>query len=107
MTGKLPPGLLERTVLSRLGAAPPGVLLGPRAGADAGIVRVGAGRVLAITTDPLSLIPALGAEGSARLSCRAVASDLWTSGIPPAYASVTLNLPPEMDDATLESYVEA
>jgi hydrogenase expression/formation protein HypE len=106
-TGKLPPGALERVVLGRLGAPRPEVLLGPRAGADSGIVKVGAGRVLAITTDPLSLVPALGPAASARLSCRLVASDLWTSGIPPQLASVTLALPPDLDDGTLEAFLQA
>lgn len=107
MIGKLAPPDLERLVLARLGAPRAEVVLGPRTGSDCGIVRVGAGRVLVMTADPLSLVPALGPERSARLSCRAIASDHWTSGIPPAYAAVTLNLPPDLGDATLEAYAEA
>ena len=79
----------------------------PPRGATARLVRVGAGRVLAVTTDPLSVVPALGVADSARLACRLVASDLWTSGIPPAYASVTLNLPPQFSDADLDAYASA
>jgi len=59
---------------------------------------------MAITTDPLSVIPALGLERSATLACHLIASDLWTSGIPPAFASIDLNLPPHMSDADLERY---
>jgi hydrogenase maturation factor len=106
-SGKLSPADLERLVLPHLGASRPEVLAGPRPGADAAIVRLSAGRVMAITTDPLSLVPALGVADSARLGCHLLASDLWTSGIPPAYASVTLNLPPTLDDATLEAYASA
>jgi hydrogenase maturation factor len=87
-----------------LGAARPEVLVGPAPGVDAAIVRCGAGRVMAITTDPLSLVPALGPEDSARLACHLLASDLWTSGIPPAYASIDFNLPPSMPEAELTSY---
>jgi hydrogenase maturation factor len=83
------------------------VLVGPRTGGDAAIVRLGAGRVMAITTDPLSLVPALGIEASARLSAQHVASDLWTSGIPPAYASVCFNLPPALPATTLDTLVLA
>jgi hydrogenase expression/formation protein HypE len=80
------------------------VLAGPRQGHDCAIVKIGAGRVMAITTDPLSVIPALGLERSAALACHLIASDLWTSGIPPAFASLDLNLPPHMSDADLERY---
>lgn len=106
-TGKIAATTFERLIAPHLGAARPEVLQGPRPGVDAAVMRAGAGRVMAVTSDPLSLIPALGPGKSARLACHLVASDLWTTGIPPAYAAVTLNLPPATDDATLEAYVRA
>jgi len=87
-----------------LGPLRPEVLVGPRIGNDCAVVKIGAGRVMALTTDPLSLIPALGAAASARLSCHLLASDLWTSGIPPAYATVSLHLPPRMAESELAEY---
>jgi len=102
--GKIAPGQFERVIAPHLGAARAEVLVGPRAGQDSAIVRLGAGRVLAVTTDPLSVVPALGFEASARLSCHLIASDLWTTGIAPAWASITFNLPPRMGDADLEAY---
>jgi hydrogenase maturation factor len=39
------------------------------------------------------------------MSCHLVASDLWTSGIPPAYAAVTLNLPPALADSERDAFV--
>ena len=81
--------------------------MGPASGTDAAIIKIGAGRVMAVTTDPLSLIPTLGAEHSARLSCHLVASDLWTTGIPPAFASVSLQLPPDFGDDELALYWRA
>jgi len=105
--GKLDPQAFERLIAPHLGAAREEVRSGPGPGRDAAIVRIGAGRVMAVTTDPLSLIPELGPVESARLACHLVASDLWTSGIPPAYASVCLSLPPGMDDGTLETYARA
>jgi hydrogenase maturation factor len=107
LLGKVTPEVLAHVVTPRLGAARPEVLVGPRPGCDAAIVRVGAGRVMAMTTDPLSLVPALGPAPSARLSCHLLASDLWTTGIPPAYASVSFALPPRLDDATFEAYWNA
>lgn len=106
-TGKLAPQDFDRLIAPHLGAARGEVLLGPRPGVDAAIVRVGAGRVMALTTDPLSLVPALGPERSAWLACHLIASDLWTTGIPPAFASVSLNLPPDLDDDALAAYARA
>ncbi len=105
--GKLSPEAFARFIAPHLGATRPEVLMGPRAGTDAAVVRIGAGRVLAMTTDPLSVIPALGLARSARLAAHLIASDLWTTGIPPAYASVTLNLPPGFSDESLEEYTRA
>jgi hydrogenase maturation factor len=105
--GKLSPEAFAALIAPHLGAAREEVRVGPRAGADCAIVRVGAGRVLAITTDPLSLVPALGPERSARLACHLLASDLWTSAVPPAWVTVDLNLPPGMSDETLSAYWRA
>jgi len=106
-TGKLTPEAFAALIAPHLGAARPEVLVGPRPGCDSAILRVGADRVLAVTADPLSLIPALGPEASARLACRLIASDLWTTGIAPQFATVSLHLPPGMDDATLGAYTRA
>jgi hydrogenase maturation factor len=105
--GKLTPEAFERVVAPHLGAARPEVLIGPRTGADCAVVKLSAGRVMTVTTDPLSVIPCLGLAASARLACHLLASDLWTSGIPPAYATVDLNLPPYLDDEQLETYWRA
>lgn len=106
-SGKVTPEVFARAIAPHLGASRAEVQVGPRVGHDAGIVRVGAGRVLAMTTDPLAIIPCLGLERSARLACHLVASDLWTTGIPPAYASVTLNLPASFDDERLVTWQRA
>lgn len=96
--GKIAPRVFESLIAPHLGAERPEVLAGPRPGHDSAIVRIGAGRVMSVTTDPLSIVPAWGLERSARLSCHLVASDLWTSGIPPAFAAITLTLPPALGD---------
>ncbi len=105
--GKISPLDFERWIAPHLGARRSEVLVGPRVGVDAAIVKVGAGRVMSITTDPLSLVPALGVENSARLACHLLASDAWTSGIPPAFAACSFQLPPALDDTTLERYLAA
>lgn len=105
--GKLSPAQFEQRIAAHLGAERAEVLVGPRPGLDAGIVRLGAGRVMAVTTDPLSILPSLGARLSARLAAQLVASDLWTTGIPPAYASVSLAFPPEVGDAEIGEFAAA
>lgn len=102
--GKLSPAAFERLVAPHLGAARPEVLVGPRIGGDCAVVRLSAGRVMTLTTDPLSVIPCLGLAASARLACHLLASDLWTSGIPPAYTTVDFNLPPQMSDDDFAAY---
>jgi hydrogenase maturation factor len=105
--GKIAPEVFARDIAPHLGASRGEVLVGPRAGHDAAIVRVGAGRVLALTTDPLSLVPALGPEHSAWAACHLLASDLWTTAVPPAYVSVSLALPPGLEDAVFARYWRA
>ena len=105
--GKLTPEAFTRLVAPYLGVARDEVIVGPRVGHDAAIVKIGAGRVMAVTTDPLSVIPALGLERSARLACHLIASDLWTTGIPPAYVSVDLNLAPTFGDDAFGTYWRA
>jgi hydrogenase maturation factor len=105
--GKISPGIFTRVIAPHLGAERAEVLAGPRAGHDAAVIKIGAGRVMAVTTDPLSVIPALGPARSARLACHLIASDLWTTGIPPAYASVDFNLPPDFGDDAFTEYWHA
>jgi hydrogenase maturation factor len=105
--GKIAPGVYEALIAPHLGAARPEVLVGPGPGRDSAILKIGAGRVMAVTTDPLSLVPAWGLERSARLACHLLASDLWTSGIPPAFASVSLHLPRTLGNEDLGRYWRA
>src|SRR5205085_11815652 len=91
-------------IAPQLGAARAEVLVGPGLGRDSAIIKIGAGRVMAVTTDPLSLIPAFGPADSAWLAAHLLASDLWTSGIPPSYASVCLSMPPELAVADFDAY---
>ncbi len=105
--GKLGPAGLRHAILPHLGAARDDVLSGPAPGRDAALLKLPGGRVLAVTTDPLSIVPALGEARSAWLAAHLVASDLVTTGIAPAWASVDLNLPPGLDDRALAHYARA
>jgi hydrogenase maturation factor len=102
--GKPVPEFMQRVILSRLGARRPELLQGSEFGVDNAVIRVGDGTVAVCTTDPISLIPSLGAERSGWLSVHLLASDIATSGFPPTFAIFDLNLPPKMEDAELERY---
>lgn len=105
--GKVSRRFLERVVFSNLGAARPSVLVKPGHGLDNAVVSLGGKKVLIVTTDPLSLVPALGPETSAWESIHLVASDLATSGVAPQFAAVDLNLPPDMELYKVGAYVRA
>lgn len=102
--GKLSPKFLQDIILGRLGADRPELLHGPKFGVDNAVIRVASGTVAICTTDPISIIPALGANDSAWLSVNLLASDVTTSGFQPAFAVFDLNLPPKLEDEELGAY---
>jgi len=105
--GKVPRGFLERVVFSNLGAKREALLVAPGHGLDNAVVSLGGGKVLLATSDPLSVIPAVGLEESAWLSVHLLASDMATSGVSPQFAMLDLNLPPEMQLPEVARYVRA
>jgi hydrogenase expression/formation protein HypE len=106
-TGKATAELFEQVIFRRLGAGDPDVLVGPRHGVDAGIVRVGAGTAMALSTDPVFVVPAYGWERAAWFAVHILASDTATSGLPLRWMSVDLNLPPEISDEDITALWDA
>jgi hydrogenase expression/formation protein HypE len=102
-TGKATAELFEQVILRRLGAPDPDVLVGPRHGVDVGVVRVADGIAMALTTDPIFVVPAYGWERAAWFAVHILASDAATSGLPLRWMAVDLNLPPELSDEDLAS----
>ncbi len=80
------------------------VQVGPAFGTDVSIVQLPNGYEMAMTSDPLSYIPALGMEASAWLSVQLMANDMATTGVAPQYAQLVLNLPSSVSGADFESY---
>jgi hydrogenase expression/formation protein HypE len=101
VTGKVTAELFEQVIHRRLGAADPDVLTPPRHGVDVGVVRVSPGVAMALTCDPVFVVPAYGWERAAWFAVHILASDAATSGLPLRWMSVDLNLPPEIDDEGL------
>ena len=53
---------------------------------------------MAVTTDPVFVVPAYGWERAAWFAVHILASDAATSGLPLRWMAVDLNLPPEISD---------
>lgn len=101
VTGKATAELFEQLILRRLGAPDLDVLTPPKHGVDVGVVRVAPGVAMALTTDPVFVVPAYGWERAAWFAVHILASDAATSGLPLRWMAVDLNLPPELDDEGL------
>lgn len=106
-TGKATAEMFEQVILRRLGARDDDVLVGPRHGVDVGVVRVADGVAMALTADPVFVVPAYGWERAAWFAVHILASDAATSGLPLRWMAVDLNLPPEITDADLTSLWDA
>ncbi len=91
--GKISPDVFDHIILPHLGRSRREVLVGPQHGVDVGVIDIGAGRVMAMTTDPVFIVPQYGWKRAAWFAVHILASDAATSGLAPAYMSVDLNLP--------------
>jgi hydrogenase expression/formation protein HypE len=107
VTGKATAELFEQVILRRLGAPDPDVLTPPRHGVDVGVVRVADGVAMALTADPVFVVPAYGWERAAWFAVHILASDAATSGLPLRWMAVDLNLPPEVTDEDLATLWDA
>ncbi len=99
--GKITDDFFQQVIKPHLGAKRPEVAVGPEQGVDVGIIELGE-YALAMTADPVFIVPEYGWERSAWFAIHILASDAATSGLPPAYLSIDLNLPPELSDENLE-----
>ena len=99
--GKISPEIFNELIFPRLGASSESVIVGPQHGVDVGIVEIG-DKAVALTTDPVFLVPEYGWERAAWFAIHIIASDAVTSGLKPRFLSIDLNLPMEMTKEQLE-----
>ncbi len=90
--GKISADIFDELIYPRLGAKNKKVIIGPRHGVDVGIVEIG-GKAVAMTTDPVFIVPEYGFQKAAWFAIHILVSDVVTSGLPPTYLSIDLNLP--------------
>jgi hydrogenase maturation factor len=67
---------------------------------DVGIIEIGK-KAIALTSDPVFSVPEYGFERAAWFATHILASDVVTSGLPPCYLSIDLNLPISMSEEEL------
>ncbi|MCD6193029.1 MAG: AIR synthase family protein [Candidatus Aminicenantes bacterium] len=96
--GKISPEFFQSIIYPRLGSKRAEVLVGPQHGVDIGIIRFGSGKVMAVTTDPIYVVPQFGWDEAAWFAWHILASDVTTSGFPPAYIIPDWNLPLTVDE---------
>jgi hydrogenase expression/formation protein HypE len=103
-TGKIQNNFFKSRVFPYCGKARSEVVIGPQYGVDVSIIELPNGLAMAMTSDPLSLIPTLGLRESAWLSVQLMANDIATTGIAPMYAQFVLNLPTTISADDFQKY---
>lgn len=86
--GKLPAELLEKIVIKRVGSIDPDVIVGPRYGEDAAIIRIG-GAYIAVHSDPITA----AIKKAGWLAIHIASNDVAVRGATPKWALNTLLLP--------------
>ncbi len=104
--GKISATVFKENIFGKCGASREEVLCGPMFGVDTALIDLGNNRVLAVSSDPLSLIPSLGMEVSAWLSVHLLMNDMCTTGLAPQFAQFVLNLPTNLPREHFEEYWE-
>jgi hydrogenase expression/formation protein HypE len=102
--GKIHHHSFEEIILQRCGATRSEVSTGPAFGVDVAVIDLPNGLAMAMTSDPLSLIPSLGLQESAWLSVHLMANDMATTGFAPMYGQFVLNLPAQFSTDDFQTY---
>lgn len=103
-TGKINDKFFKTLIYPYCGSNRKEVVRGPEYGVDISIINLPNGLEMALTSDPLTLIPTLGLKESAWLSVHLMANDMATTGVAPMYAQFVLNLPPALSPEDFEIY---
>ena len=102
--GKIEHHVFEQFILNSCGKKRDEVYIGSQFGVDVSVVDLGANMAMALTSDPLSLIPSLGLSESAWLSVHLMANDMATTGFAPMYGQFVLNLPATFSKDDFKTY---
>ena len=104
--GKADRAFLSERVLPNLGADRDDVAIGPAHGVDFGLLNLD-GTAVAVATDPISILPALGFERAGRFALEFVLADVAVSGLAPSHLAIGFTLPPELTDESFSRLWDA
>ncbi|GAB6880707.1 AIR synthase-related protein [Halorubrum gandharaense] len=107
--GKIGRRFFEERIRPNLGAERDDVTLGPAHGCDFGVIRQGDAAergdyATVVATDPISMLPELGAARAGRFALHIALSDVAVSGIAPSHLSIAFSLPTDVDDGTFGEF---
>ena len=100
--GKISAEVFNELIYPHLGAKRSDILVGPQHGVDVGIVEIG-NKAIAMTSDPVFIVPEYGFKRAAWFAIHILTSDVVTSGLPPTYLTIDLNLPMSMTENELKT----
>ncbi len=100
--GKISADVFNKLIYPHLGAKRAEILVGPQHGVDVGVVEIG-NKAVAMTSDPVFIVPEYGFKRAAWFATHILASDIVTSGLPPTYLTIDLNLPLSMTEEELST----
>ncbi|GAA4440699.1 AIR synthase family protein [Pontibacter saemangeumensis] len=103
-SGKIAASTFKDVLLPQCGYHREEVLVGPKFGVDTAVIDLGNNLGMAVSSDPLSLIPSIGMKASAWLSVHLLANDMASTGFAPMYAQFVLNLPPSLSLGAFQEY---
>ena len=104
ISGKIDRSLVDDFIKDKCGYKRDDVLVGPGFGVDVSLVDLPGNMAMAMTSDPLSLIPTLGLKESAWLSVQLMANDMATTGFAPMFGQFVLNLPAKCSRKDFQIY---
>jgi len=106
LVGKLDPAAFDQIIFPRLGAPNPALLMGPRHGVDAAVIKVG-DQVMVIAEDPTFGVASWGWRKFGWGVVHICAGDVAVTGIRPQFMTICLLLPPATPREVLEEIWDA
>lgn len=91
--GKVDSSYFLKHISDKLGARRADVLLSPGYGLDYGLVDLGNGKAMAISTDPIWIERSFGLVRAAWFAFHTLVGDVCLSGLPPSHLALDWNLP--------------
>ncbi len=104
--GKIQQDFFAGIILPFCGKQRKEVITGAQYGVDVAVIELPGNHAMALTSDPLTLIPSLGLRESAWLSVHISANDMATTGHAPQFAQFVLNLPENISAFEFKQYWE-